>query len=103
LLFTSHNATKPIKNRYVKDVCRATSAAPTYFESAQIKSRYNQQFTLIDGGVYANDPALCAHAEARKINFSTLLKDGLKPDCPIMSDIIIVLIRMRNVFKMLFL
>jgi patatin-like phospholipase/acyl hydrolase len=59
MLFTSHNAQDPIKNFYVKDVCRATSAAPTYFEPAQINSLHNQQFTLIDGGVYANNPALC--------------------------------------------
>jgi len=69
MLFTSHNAKQPIKNFYVKDVCRATSAAPTYFEPAQINSFYNQQYTLIDGGVYANNPALCAYAEARKFIF----------------------------------
>lgn len=99
LLFTSHNANQPLKNFYVKDVCRATSAAPTYFEPAQIKSFYNEQFTLIDGGVYANNPALCAYAEARKINFSTVLNDIQKPDLPTMSDMIIVSIGTGTVLK----
>jgi patatin-like phospholipase/acyl hydrolase len=99
MLFTSHNAQQPLKNFYVKDVCRATSAAPTYFEPAQINSFYNQQFTLIDGGVYANNPALCAYAEARKINFSTILNDSLKPDYPSINDMIIISIGTGTVLK----
>ena len=98
-LFTSHNAQEPINNFYVKDVCRATSAAPTYFEPAQIKSLYEQQYTLIDGGVYANNPTLCAYAEARKINFSTVLNNDQKPDCPSINDMIIVSIGTGTVSK----
>jgi hypothetical protein len=37
----------------------ATSAAPTYFEPVRIGDA-----TLIDGGVFAINPALCAYAEA---------------------------------------
>lgn len=99
MLFTSHNAQDPIKNFYVKDVCRATSAAPTYFEPAQINSLYNQQFTLIDGGVYANNPALCAYAEARKINFSMVLNNNDKPDYPTINDMIIVSVGTGTVLK----
>ena len=98
-LFTSHNAQEPINNFYIKDVCRATSAAPTYFEPAQIKSLYEQQYTLIDGGVYANNPTLCAYAEARKINFSTVLNNIQKPDCPSINDMIIVSIGTGTVSK----
>ena len=68
--FTVHDAKKlALENFYAKDVCRATSATPTYFEPEKIKSLYNQEFTLIYSGVYANNPALCAYAEARKIPF----------------------------------
>ena len=97
--FTSHDAHLPIENFYVKDLCRATAAAPTYFEPALIKSFYNQQFTLIDGGVYANNPALCAYAEARKIKFSTVLNDGKKPDYPSINEMIIVSIGTGTVLK----
>ena len=97
--FTSHDAIESLENFYVKDVCRATSAAPTYFEPAQIKSFYGQEFTLIDGGVYANNPALCAYAEARKINFSTILNDLEKPDKPSIKDIIIVSVGTGTVLK----
>ena len=47
---------------------RATSAAPTYFEPAKLEAELgNDYFALIDGGVYANNPAMCAYAEARTI------------------------------------
>jgi uncharacterized protein len=43
---------------------RATSAAPTYFEPARLAAKAGDYFALIDGGVYANNPALCALVEA---------------------------------------
>jgi predicted acylesterase/phospholipase RssA len=47
---------------------RATSAAPTYFEPAKLSSESGDDyFALVDGGVYANNPAMCAYAEARSI------------------------------------
>lgn len=47
----------------LKSVARATSAAPTFFPPATIVNRAGQPFTMIDGGVFANDPALCAVVE----------------------------------------
>ena len=66
VFFTQHDA-KAAKGKdfYVKDVARATSAAPTFFEPARIKSMANVYYPLIDGGLFANNPALCAYAEAR--------------------------------------
>jgi patatin-like phospholipase/acyl hydrolase len=55
------------RNFFVRDVARATAAAPTYFECAEIVSDTQVTYTLIDGGVFANNPALCAYAEARKL------------------------------------
>lgn len=98
-LFASHEAHAPLENFLVKDVCRATSAAPTYFEPARIKSCYNQEFTLIDGGVYANNPALCAYAEARKIAFSKVLDNEEKPDYPSVNDMIIISVGTGTVLK----
>ncbi|HEY7454040.1 MAG TPA: CBASS cGAMP-activated phospholipase [Thermoleophilaceae bacterium] len=40
-------------------VARATSAAPTYFEAAEAGGR-----SLVDGGVFAANPAMCGLAEA---------------------------------------
>lgn len=95
--FTSADATEDIFNFYVRDVARATSAAPTYFEPTRVKSLFGTPYTLIDGGVFANNPALCAYAEVRKMNFSTLLKNKEKPDKPSAKDMLIVSIGTGNV------
>ena len=47
------------------EVARATSAAPTYFEAALDTSATGVTYPLIDGGVFVNNPALCAYSEAR--------------------------------------
>ena len=89
-LFNSVNANQSQQNFLVKDVCRATSAAPTYFSPVQIKSKYGQFFSLIDGGMFANNPALCAYAEARKVAFGQLFKTDQKPDYPTVNDMMMV-------------
>lgn len=68
-------------NFFVRDVARATSAAPTYFEPAHIQSKDERFWTLVDGGMFANNPALCAYAEALKIPFHQALpgKDKCQP------------------------
>jgi patatin-like phospholipase/acyl hydrolase len=49
-------------------VARATSAAPTYFPPEKITTADPlQYFALIDGGLIANNPAMCAYAEAIKM------------------------------------
>ncbi|WP_243286100.1 patatin-like phospholipase family protein [Geothrix terrae] len=44
---------------------RGTSAAPTYFEPLLV-SWPGDRDVLVDGGVFANNPAMCAYAEARQ-------------------------------------
>ncbi len=62
--FTQHDAIKKEGwNFYIKDVSKATSSAPTYFECSNIKSMTNISYPIIDGGVFVNNPALCAYAE----------------------------------------
>lgn len=65
--FTQHNADKPSLDFYVRDIARATSASPTFFECKRVLSLSGVSYPLIDGGVFANNPALCALAEATKV------------------------------------
>ena len=44
-------------------VARATSAAPTYFDPARVAGDH----ALVDGGVFANNPAVSAYADALDI------------------------------------
>jgi len=64
--FTQHDAVNnPGWDYLVKEVARATSAAPTYFECSDVKSLSEVSYPLIDGGVFVNNPTLCAFAEVQ--------------------------------------
>ena len=48
------------------ETARATAAAPTYFEPVEVTdSAGARTYPLIDGGVYAVNPSMCAYAETR--------------------------------------
>lgn len=48
----------------MKDAARATSAAPTYFEPAEVVVDSETKY-LVDGGVFINSPSVSAYAEAK--------------------------------------
>ncbi len=60
-------AKNPNYNWKLREVARATSAAPTFFPPIQMKNDYHESYTLVDGGVCINNPAMAAYAEARHI------------------------------------
>jgi uncharacterized protein len=66
---TAHSGKNPDENFYIRDAARATIAAPTYFPPARIKPvpDCGKAYTLIDGGIYANNPSLIAYIEAKKL------------------------------------
>lgn len=52
----------------LRDVARSTSAAPTYFEPNKINvDGPAGYYSFIDGGVYANNPSMCAYVEAKSM------------------------------------
>jgi patatin-like phospholipase/acyl hydrolase len=65
--FRSERAkTDPAYDYPVRDAARATSAAPVYFEPSLIRNEASgEAYSLIDGGVFANSPAMCAMVDAR--------------------------------------
>ena len=56
-------------NYYMRDAARASSAAPTFFPPARISpiGLGDKKYSLIDGAVFANNPAGLAYVEAQKI------------------------------------
>ena len=63
-LYKSHKARKDTThNCLINEVALATSAAPTYFEPVLTSSNK----CLIDGGMFATNPSMCAFVEARKL------------------------------------
>ncbi len=94
--FKQHRAKQHLDYDYlIKDVARGTSAAPTYFETADVTSLQNNTYALIDGGVYVNNPALCAYAEVRTMTYGELrpdlvdLDEATKKAHPAASDLVV--------------
>lgn len=68
--FKSQKArTQPAYDWDVAEVARATSAAPTYFPPARLvhPKVAGEEYTLVDGGVCVNNPAMAAFAEACRL------------------------------------
>lgn len=53
------------------EVARATSAAPTNFSPTRIKAADGTAYTLVDGGVFANNPAMVAYVDALSLYADT--------------------------------
>ena len=70
--FKQHKSNNATYNFKIKDVARATSAAPTYFETARIKNDVGTPYPLIDGGVFVNNPSLVAYSEVRSMTFKNI-------------------------------
>jgi patatin-like phospholipase/acyl hydrolase len=63
--FKSHLiAARPDYNWKVTDIARATSAAPTFFPPFHL-TRGADDYALVDGGVFVNNPSMAAYVEAR--------------------------------------
>jgi len=59
--------TEPARDFPMAAAGRATAAAPTYFEPALLEAGGSADyFSLVDGGVFATNPAMCAFAEVRR-------------------------------------
>jgi patatin-like phospholipase/acyl hydrolase len=66
---SSEAVAKPEYDFPMKVAARATSAAPTYFEPVHLHglaADHESTYALVDGGVFANNPAMCGFVEARK-------------------------------------
>ena len=59
--FKSRKAREENEDFPLSEVARATAAAPTYFEPAEVTGQ-----ALVDGGVFAANPAMCAFAEVMR-------------------------------------
>jgi len=77
VFFNKTDAKDDYTDYYLRDIARATSAAPTYFEVADAHSLSGTAYPLIDGGVFANNPAMCALAECTKIKPDVKLSEIL--------------------------
>ncbi|CAH2076316.1 unnamed protein product [Thlaspi arvense] len=71
VIFSSYPAVSHrVIDAKLSDICISTSAAPTYFPAHRFTNDDNEgnkhEFNLIDGGIAANNPTLCAIGEVTK-------------------------------------
>ncbi|HKW62025.1 MAG TPA: patatin-like phospholipase family protein [Candidatus Acidoferrum sp.] len=65
--FKSHKISKDSSYNWpIQQIARATSAAPTFFPPFHLV-RDGQDYALVDGGVFVNNPAMAAYVEARRL------------------------------------
>lgn len=77
---SEHAKADPTYDFALADVAHATSAAPTYFEPALVSDAAgSRRYPLIDGGVYAANPSMCAYVD--------LVKDGREPDVDVLASL----------------
>jgi len=67
-IYTNFDGNRKYSSYKVKDVIRASTSVPSYFKPAYF-SYNNDVNTMVDGGVYANNPSLCAFIEVSKTWF----------------------------------
>ncbi len=77
LLFSRYSTEryKEMADYKLCDIACATSAAPSYFIPARIFAKDSSSRHLVDGGVYANNPAMCSFVEAIKLWPDVPVKD----------------------------
>lgn len=79
VFFSKVNPANKDKDFLIRDVARSTSAAPTYFPPAKITNvDGGNNMVNIDGGVFANNPAMCAYTECRKSEFGNIKYPGIE-------------------------
>lgn len=84
--------TDPSYDFTMRDTGRATSAAPTYFEPFEVTDAAGAHtYPLIDGGVFAVNPAMCAYADVvaagRKLDVMASLGTGTQTDAYSVEDV----------------
>jgi patatin-like phospholipase/acyl hydrolase len=69
LFFKRHKAREDARfDMPMRVIARACTAAPTYFAPAKIRIGDTSDYlALVDGGVFANNPAMSAYVEARRL------------------------------------
>jgi len=78
-----YNQKERYRDLFLKDIARSTSAAPTYFEANPIENAegindgQERIYSYIDGGVFANNPAMCTLIQSLKDNPGLSIDDIL--------------------------
>lgn len=72
-IFSNLRPDKTKKIYFLRDLARATSAAPTFFEPARVEKLHeaNNFESLMDGGLFAANPSMVAFTHAARLKWNT--------------------------------
>lgn len=82
--YTNTDKNKKYEDYYVKDVVRGSTSIPAYFPPARFNHGVDIN-TIVDGGVFANNPSLAAFIEVSKTLFDEGFKDVTAHDVMVIS------------------
>jgi len=77
-IYTNRDKDKKYEEYYIKDVIRGSTSIPAFFRPAYFKEGSDIN-TIIDGGVFANNPAMVAYIEASKTLFNNKNGKNINP------------------------
>lgn len=77
-IYTNKDKNQKYANYYVKDIVRGSTAIPAYFPPAYFRDGIDIH-TIVDGGVFANNPSMVAYIEASKTLFDFEGTEDLSP------------------------
>lgn len=77
-IYTNKDRNRKYEDYYVKDVVRGSTSIPAFFRPAYFQEGTDLN-TIIDGGVFANNPSLVAYVEASKTLFDDKGVKSLNP------------------------
>lgn len=65
VIYTNRDKKEKYAEYYIKNVVRSSTSIPAYFQPAYFKTN-NSINTMVDGGIFANNPAMVGYIEAIK-------------------------------------
>jgi uncharacterized protein len=83
-IYTNADEGKKYGEYYLKDIIRGSTAIPAYFPPAYFRDGIDIH-TIVDGGVFANNPSMVTYIEASKTWF-----DGKKPKDLSPKDLLVI-------------
>lgn len=85
-IYTNRDKERKYSHYLIRDVVRGSSSIPAFFPPAYFR-RGIEISTLIDGGIFANNPSMVAFIEASKVEFHEGFTENIMPSDTLLLSI----------------
>lgn len=73
VIYTNKDKSRKYENYFVKDIIRGSTSIPSVFQPAYFRDGVDIN-TIVDGGVFANNPSMVAYVEVSKEHYSSIFE-----------------------------